>query len=289
MSAVDSETAAETTGAVERHTITTSDGVRLSYTDEGAGRPVVMIHGWTFSGRFFDGVALELARGHRVIRLDLRGHGRSESPDHGYRMSRLSADLHELLEALDLREATLIGWSLGCPIIWGLLESFGSARVAQAVYIDQTPAQYRTADWPWAHAQCWDDAALAGLQAAIAADPAGQDREQVPTILQREPTERERELFLAEMGRCRPEVRNAVMQNHTRLDWRDVIPHLSVPALVRVARRNVVFDWRGPHWVAEHLPDARERIFEDSRHALFLDEPQAFVEAVREFLAEADR
>ena len=87
----------------------------------------------------------------------------------------------------------------------------------------------------------------------------------------------------------RPEVRNAVMQNHTRLDWRDVIPHLSVPALVRVARRNVVFDWRGPHWVAEHLPDARERIFEDSRHALFLDEPQAFVEAVREFLAEADR
>ncbi|MDO4919605.1 alpha/beta fold hydrolase [Kocuria sp.] len=271
--------------APSRHEFTTTDGVRLSYTDEGSGRPLVMIHGWTFSGRFFDGVAPGLARTHRVVRLDLRGHGSSDSPDHGYRMSRLSKDLADLLEHLDLTDAVVLGWSLGCPIIWGYLEMFGTGRVSRAIYVDQTPRQYMDLDWPWCHSQCWDDAALAALKATTNADPAGQDEQQLGAIMRREPTAQERELFLAEMSRCRPEVRGAVMEAHTRLDWRDVIPHLDTPSLVCIAKENIVFDWRGPAWVAEHLPNATRVDFEHSHHGLFLDEPEKFLQAVTAFTA----
>ncbi|MGI5171653.1 alpha/beta fold hydrolase [Spirillospora sp. CA-253888] len=271
---------ADTVGYVEA-----SDGTRLHYRESGSGAPLVMIHGWTFSGRFFDRSAAVLAEHAHVVRVDLRGHGDSDKPEHGYRVSRLAKDLFDLLESLDLDGATLLGWSLGCPVIWSYLELFGSHRVAAAVFVEQTPRQYYAVDWRYAHAACFDDAALAALQAQVSADPAGQDRRQLTTIMLTEPDADQRELFLAEMAKCPPRVRNAVMADHTRADWRDVLPTFRLPTLVLVARQDRVFDWRGPAWVGEHVPEARTVFFDNSSHALFLDEPDKFDRAVAGFHA----
>ncbi len=91
--------------------ITANDGVRLHYEEKGRGRPLVMIHGWTFSGRFFVRNAEALAEHFRVITVDLRGHGDSDKPAHGYRVPRLARDLYDLLEKLDLEDVTVVGWS----------------------------------------------------------------------------------------------------------------------------------------------------------------------------------
>lgn len=263
--------------------ITASDGTRIHYEDQGQGRPLVLIHGWTFSGRFFDRNVPALAEHARVVTVDLRGHGDSDKPKHGYRIARLAKDLYDLLEALDLHEVTVLGWSLGCPVIWSYLELFGTHRVSAAVFTEQTPRQYYAVDWKYAHAQCFDDASLAALQAQVAANPTGQDPQQVATIMLTEPTADERELFLAEMAKCPPFARNAVMGEHTRADWRDLLPTLDLPTLVLVARQDKVFDWRGPAWVGEHVPNARTVFFEDSSHALFLDEAEKFNQVVAEF------
>lgn len=111
---------------------TSKDGVRLFYDDIGRGRPLVLIHGWTFSGRFFHRNVPVLAENARVITVDLRGHGRSDKPDRGYRIPRLAADLRDLLLELDLRDVTLLGWSLGAPVIWSYLELFGRDNYAHA-------------------------------------------------------------------------------------------------------------------------------------------------------------
>lgn len=263
--------------------ITASDGTRIHYEDQGQGRPLVLIHGWTFSGRFFDRNVPALAEHARVVTVDLRGHGDSDKPKHGYRIARLAKDLYDLLEALDLHEVTVLGWSLGCPVIWSYLELFGTHRLAAAVFTEQTPRQYYAVDWKYAHAQCFDDASLAALQAQVAANPTGQDPQQVATIMLTEPTADERELFLAEMAKCPPFARNAVMGEHTRADWRDLLPTLDLPTLVLVARQDKVFDWRGPAWIGEHVPNARTVFFEDSSHALFLDEAEKFNQVVAEF------
>ena len=105
-----------------------------------------MIHGWTFSGRFFSRNVDALAEGFRVITLDLRGHG--------YRVPRLAKDLDDLLDALDLKDATVLGWSLGCPVIWSYLELFGDRRLAKAVFVQQSPRQYYALDWKFANASC---------------------------------------------------------------------------------------------------------------------------------------
>ncbi|MFQ1002331.1 alpha/beta fold hydrolase [Modestobacter sp. SSW1-42] len=269
--------------------LTTHDGVRLHYQEQGAGRPLVLLHGWTFSGRFFDRNIDALAEGARVVTVDLRGHGDSDKPEHGYRVARLARDLLDVLQTLDLQGATVLGWSLGCPVIWQYLELFGRHRIDRAVFVEQTPRQYLGVDWPWYHAQCFDDAALAAMQAQVAADPAGQDRQQLQTIMRTQPTDAERELLLAEMAKCPPRVRNAVMADHTRHDWRDLLPTLDLPTLVCVARQDAVFDWRGPAWVGEHVPGAYTEYFEESSHALMFDEPERFNRVVAGFHAGGDR
>ncbi|MFC4907402.1 alpha/beta fold hydrolase [Actinomadura gamaensis] len=266
--------------------VRTSDGIRLHYRESGAGRPLVMVHGWTFSGRFFERSAAALAEHARVLTVDLRGHGDSDKPDHGYRIARLAKDLRDLLEALDLREATLLGWSLGCPVLWSYLELFGTDRVDRAVFVEQTPRQYYAVDWTYAHSTCFDDAALAALQAQVSADPSGQDRQQLSMITETGPGPGERDALLAEMAKCPPRVRNAVMAEHTRADWRDVLPTFDLPVLVLVARKDRVFDWRGPAWVGDRVPAARTVFFERSGHALFLDEPEKFNRVVAGFHAD---
>ncbi|MFD5186020.1 alpha/beta fold hydrolase [Streptomyces sp. NPDC058372] len=266
--------------------VTANDGTRLHYREQGSGKPLVLLHGWTFSGRFFHRNIPALAEHARVITLDLRGHGDSDKPDRGYRVARLAADLRDLLEALDLRKATVLGWSLGYPVIWSYLELFGSERVAAAVFVEQTPRQYYAVDWKYAHASCFDDAALAALQAQASADRAGQDRLQLKTIMATSPDEDEREMFLAEMAKCPPSVRNSLMADHTRADWRSWLTTLDLPTLVLVARQDKVFDWRGPAWVGEHVTGARTVFFEHSSHALFLDEPEKFDQAVTAFHAQ---
>ncbi|MEU0103317.1 hypothetical protein [Streptomyces sp. NPDC006267] len=124
------------------------------------------------------------------------------------------------------------------------MELFGSERVAAAVFVEQTPRQYYAVDWKYAHAACFDDASLAALQAQVSADPAGQARQQLETIMATSPHEDERKMFLAVMAKCPPSVRNSLMADHTWADWRSWLTTLALPTLVLVARQDKVFDWR---------------------------------------------
>lgn len=266
-------------------TIQTNDGTRIFYDEQGQGPPLVLIHGWCFSGRFFVRNVDALAEHARVITIDLRGHGNSDKPSYGYRVSRLARDVYDVLGALGLRDVTLLGWSLGCPVIWSYLELFGRERLAQAVFVEQSPRQYYGLDWKFAHASCFDDASLAFMQAQVELAIADFDRNQIASIMATEPSEEERELFLSEMRKAPPFARNAIMADHTRKDWRDLLPTINLPSLVLVARKDKVFPWQGPAWVGEHIPGAQTVYFENSSHALFLDEPDKFNDTVIAFLS----
>lgn len=261
-----------------------NDGTRLFYDEAGEGRPLVLIHGWTFSGRFFAPRVPALARHARVISPDLRGHGRSEKPGHGYRVARLAADLRDLLEALDLRDAVLLGWSLGAPVIWSHLELFGRERVAGAVFVQQSPRQYYSPDWKLGHRGCFDAASLAVTLTKLQTDPAGFDAQNLSSCVHKPLNDDERRAFLAEMALSPPDARAGIMSDMTVQDWRDLLPHLDLPALMMVARRDSVFPPEGPAFVGEQMPNAQTLFFEESSHMLFHDEPEKFEAGVIGFL-----
>ncbi|MGH3628947.1 MAG: alpha/beta fold hydrolase, partial [Sciscionella sp.] len=109
-----------------------TDPVELYYEDHGSGAPVVLIHGWPLSGRSWEHqVPALIEAGHRVITYDRRGFGHSTQTWQGYDYDTLAADLEALLTHLDLREVTLVGFSMGGGEVVRYLSSYGTERVAK--------------------------------------------------------------------------------------------------------------------------------------------------------------
>ena len=117
-----------------------SGSIQLYYEDHGSGMPVVLIHGYPLSGRAWDKqLPVLLEDGRRVITYDRRGFGKSSQPTAGYDYDTFAADLNALLEALDLREVTLVGHSMGTGEVTRYLGRYGSARVARGVLVSPIP------------------------------------------------------------------------------------------------------------------------------------------------------
>ncbi len=116
--------------------VTTQDGTELFYRDLGTGRPVILIHGWPLNGDSWDQQSNFLAEhGLRVIGYDRRGFGRSGQTSAGYDYDTLAADLHTLIEKLDLADATLVGFSMGGGEVVRYLSRYGTKRVTKAVLV----------------------------------------------------------------------------------------------------------------------------------------------------------
>jgi non-heme chloroperoxidase len=138
--------------------------IELYYEDHGTGRPVVLIHGWPLSGRSWESqVPALLEAGHRVITYDRRGFGASSQPWNGYDYDTFTADLHALLEHLDVRDVTLVGFSMGGGEVVRYLGTYGADRVSRAVLAAAVPPYlYKSGDNPDGGL---DDATIAALRA----------------------------------------------------------------------------------------------------------------------------
>jgi len=131
-------------------TITTRDGHEIHYKDWGSGPPVTFSHGWPLNADAWDPQMLFLAQqGFRVIAHDRRGHGRSAQTDARNDMDGYADDLAAVIEALDLRGATLVGHSTGGGEVARYVGRHGTGRVAGAVLIGAVPPiMLRTPDNP---------------------------------------------------------------------------------------------------------------------------------------------
>jgi len=117
-----------------------SAAIDLYYEDHGAGRPVVLIHGFPLNGRAWERQERALiASGHRVITYDRRGFGKSSRPASGYDYDTFAADLEKLVSALDLRQFDVAGHSMGGGEIARYLGAYGSARVRRAAIVSGVP------------------------------------------------------------------------------------------------------------------------------------------------------
>ena len=122
-------------------TAAASTRVRLHVEDSGGdGRPVVLIHGWPLSADAWKAQVGPLRdAGYRVIAYDRRGFGRSEKPDHGFDYDTLTADLAGLLEGHDLRDVTLVGFSMGGGEVARYVTNHGEDRLRSIVFASAVP------------------------------------------------------------------------------------------------------------------------------------------------------
>jgi non-heme chloroperoxidase len=127
-----------------------SGDIELYYNDIGSGKPVVLIHGWPLNGTSWEKQTNALlGAGARVIAYDRRGFGMSGRPSTGYDYDTFAEDLHHLVSHLNLRDFTLVGFSMGGGEVARYLSKYGTRHVSGAVFISAVPPfLLKTADNP---------------------------------------------------------------------------------------------------------------------------------------------
>ena len=130
--------------------VTATDGTKLFVQDWGNGKPVLLLTAWTFDASSWGSqIAALNEKGFRCIAPDRRGHGRSEMPSSGYDLDMLTDDVAAVIEARDLRDVTLVGFSMGTVEAVNYLARYGSDRIARLVLIaPTTPFLVKSEDNP---------------------------------------------------------------------------------------------------------------------------------------------
>ncbi|QQN61757.1 alpha/beta hydrolase [Bradyrhizobium diazoefficiens] len=148
--------------------VTARDGTKLFVQDWGSGKPVLLLMAWTFDGSTWGSQIEALtAKGFRCVAPDRRGHGRSEMPSSGYDLESLTDDVASVIEARDLRDVTLVGFSMGSVEAVNYLGRYGSDQIARLVLVaPTTPFLVKTEDNP----DALQKAMIEADQAAVARD-----------------------------------------------------------------------------------------------------------------------
>lgn len=271
--------------------VRTTDGVRLHYVEAGEGKDLLLVPGWTLTAELWRQQIAEFSRTHHVVAFDHRGHGLSDAPAHGYRISRLAADARELIQALGLTNVTWVGHSMGCSVAWAYWDLYGGADLGRLVLIDEPAVLVSFPDWPDGAAGDFgaihDPAELTGFCAALRG-PHGLEvtKAAFGQICSPGMPGEERGHVLEQsllMGRG---AASALMFNHATQDWRDVLPRITVPVLV-IGGEASLFPATAIKNLGTLIPDSFTVIIaaaDKGSHMAFYENAAAVNSAIRAFL-----
>jgi pimeloyl-ACP methyl ester carboxylesterase len=271
-------------------TSTASNPVRLHVDDTGGdGRPVVLIHGWPLSGEAWKPQVAPLRdAGYRVIAYDRRGFGRSDKPDGGFDYDTLAADLAGLLEERDLRDVTLVGFSMGGGEVARYIAKHGRDRLRSVVFAAAVPPYLmKTDDNP--------DGPLtpekakemeAGLKADRDAFFDGFTRDFFSAKGELKVTEAQRQEAIALCKQSDQAAALGCMKAFATTDFRDDLIKVTVPTLVLHGDSDatVPFEGSGQRTHAA-IAGSRLVVLRDAPHGCNLSHADEFNAALLEFLA----
>jgi len=262
--------------------------ILIYYEDHGAGAPLVLVHGYLADVRSWEKqeVAL-LAAGYRVIAYDRRGGGASDRPAIGYDYDTLAADLHALMDALDLRDAMLVGACSGTGEVIRYLGTHGHHRVRGAALLAPLPPFLPRSD---VNPDGADRGALDDFLLDLAADrPAA-----IKTYL-----DRHYNVDLLGGGRVSDQAWQHSFHVALRVSaaaalgcaiaWREDftadIGRVTIPVLVVQGAQDQIMPLAATgDRLAAMLPDARRTVIPDGGHAILWTHPAEVNEALLDFL-----
>ena len=263
--------------------------IELHYEDHGAGKPVVLIHGWPLSGRSWESqVPALIDAGYRVVTYDRRGFGASSQPWDGYDYDTFAADLDALLQHLDLREVALVGFSMGGGEVVRYIGTHGTERVAKAVLAAAVPPYlYKSDDNPEGGL---DDDAIAGFEAAVRGDRQAFLDEFTTGFFSAggalKVSEPQRRYARDIAAFASPKGTLDCIKAFGRTDFRDDVAKISVPTLVIHGDSDAIVPYEvSGKRSAELIEGAQLVVIEDAPHGFNASHADEFNDALLGFLA----
>jgi pimeloyl-ACP methyl ester carboxylesterase len=250
----------------------TSDGITLHYLESGSGPALVLVPGWTMPAEIWQYQIQHFASTHRVVALDPRGQGRSDKPAHGYQPSRRALDIKELLVHLGGTPAIVAGWSLAMQEVLVMTHEYGTEHVRAIVLVD--------------HLIDFEASGLASRFINLQTDREAWTRNFIRAI-HNAPQSDEYLESMTQAALSTPTNAAAIMIANLILmgptDLRPALNALDRPALVI----NSSQDWavEQAELVRKGWPNIQVAVIDDTSHALFVDKPDEFNQALEKFIA----
>jgi len=270
----------ETTGVFQGKTFRTSDGAQIHYVEAGeAAKPTILfIPGWTMPASIWRPQLEGLRSKYRVIAVDPRSQGESDTPSDGNYPERRSRDFEELMDHLQLRDVTMVGWSMGVPEVLVYANQFGTARLRSVVLVDGFVAL----DPKDSQVQV----AFAGMLKQAQLDRPKWTEAFVRSMYKKPQSEDYLRSLIRASLRTPTNSAVTLMQNMATMgDLSSTLAKLDKPVLFVYEPQLAAT----AQIVKTKLPSARVENFEDAGHALFVDDADRFNKLVDEFVSAAVR
>lgn len=272
---------------MRHHTITGGGGIRLHLVEAGnpSGPAVLFIHGLSQSWYVWERqLTSDLARTHRLVAMDLRGHGSSDTPRDGYDDSRLWADdVDSAIRELDLDRPILCGWSYGPIVMLDYVRHHGEDAIGGLHIVDgitklgsEAAASVLTPEFL---------ALVPGFFSSDVEESIGSLESLLRLCFAHEPPETDLHTMLGYSASVPPFVRQALFSRV--LDNDDLLPTLRRPVLITHGAEDAIVERAVIERQLAAIPHAQIDIMADAGHAPFRDAPEAFDRRLAAFCDEA--
>lgn len=259
---------------------TSSDGIQIYYNVAGQGKPIVLVHGWSQDSSVFAPQVEELSKRYQVISYDHRGHGKSERPEFGLTLKRLSIDLKELMEHLSLEDVCLAGWSMGASTTFEYVKNFGVERLSSIVLFDMTPKLLSDSEWKmglW-HGEYELKHALDDLTTIYDNFETFAD-----TFLRRAVPYFTEEMMVPTMEAVMtntPHVMAALWHAMAYNDYRPYLSKMTVPTTIAHGASSTLYSAETAAYLKAQIPNAQVVAFENCTHMLVIENPEKATEVI---------
>lgn len=257
-------------------------GIRINYEDNGQGKPIVFIPGLAATLETWNYQILGLSDKFRCIRLDMRGHGNSDKPNSNYSYDEMCKDLQAFLIALGLTDVTLVGWSMGAGISLNYTTDFNQDnRVSHLVMVGSaTPRFVASETEPYGIDEETAKTSLENMRISMPETMAAF----ASANFHRPNMEATANWFLSLWLKMPAYVGYKCFKTLLTEDLRDKLSAVTLPTLICHGRHDQVCHQGWAEYMQNHISDSKLTWFENSGHALMVEEPDKLSQEIMAFL-----
>ena len=264
----------------------TEDGAKIYYEDLGEGRPVLLVHGWMCSSKFWQKNAPELAKKFRVVAVDLRGHGNSSKILNGHTIRQYGRDIRQVIEHLGLENTVLVGSSLAGAVILSYYQQYGKdSRLKALGLVDSCPFPFSPAGWNDHVLRNYNFDRMHLTFALYKADPRKFVSDFRYRMIKQKLPDAETDWIVGEMMKTPTWIAEAIYSDFVMCDLARTLPAVQIPVVIFAADSGVF-----PNGIAmgkalaDRAAHGKFIPFEDAGHLLFYEQPQKFNTALMGFI-----
>lgn len=265
-----------------------SDGAWIYFEDHGRenGDPIVLLHGFLCSSKFFYKNIEALSANHRLVLIDWRGHGASSKTLEHLTMARCAQDVHELMEHLGLEDVTLLGWSMGSSVVMEYYEQFGNDRLKKIGVIDSALYPFSGEDWNSHSLAGFNMDNMSAVLENAFTDHDGYTRSFTRLCFHTPPCQEDEDWVSTEMKKLPVYIAFALYNDFLFRDYTPTLSKIDIPLLICCADSPAIP--RGVE-MGRHYRDlvggkCSFHVFENLGHVMFLEDPEQFNQTILQFV-----